>query len=155
MGEVAGPVTFRSDLRDHIDLSADDMMTVAGSWCRSNAASSAAVLVALSGQRPTTCCRARADLRSACALCFGEMAGCAGVMRKDGGFGAECVDPLVPQQGVSRTAAAVACTEQVHGRLKNRLFLYGPAHRAQMLAETQGGRVFALGKVGTELYLAA
>ena len=76
-------------------------------------------------------------------------------MREDGGFGAECGDPLVPQQGVPWTAAAVACAEQVHGRLKKRLFLYGPAHRAQMLAETQGGRVLALGKVGAELYLAA
>jgi hypothetical protein len=49
----------------------------------------------------------------------------------------------------------VACVEQVHGRLRKRLFLYGPAHRAQMLAETQGGRVLALGEVGAELYLAA
>ena len=39
--------------------------------------------------------------------------------------------------------------------LKKRLFLYGPAHRAQMLAEAQGGRVLALGKVGAELYLGA
>ena len=44
--------------------------------------------------------------------------------------------------------------KQVHGRPKKRLFLYGPAHRAQMLAETQGRRVLALGKVGAELYLA-
>jgi hypothetical protein len=29
-----------------------------------------------------------------------EVAGCAGVTREDGGFGAECGDPLVPQQGV-------------------------------------------------------
>jgi hypothetical protein len=27
---------------------------------------------------------------------FGEVAGCAGVMREDGGFGVECGDPLVP-----------------------------------------------------------
>jgi hypothetical protein len=33
-------------------------------------------------------------------FCFGEVAGGAGVMREDGGFGAECGDPLVPQQGV-------------------------------------------------------
>src|SRR6266487_3938449 len=31
---------------------------------------------------------------------FGEAAGCAGVMREDGGFGVECGDPLVPQQEV-------------------------------------------------------
>jgi hypothetical protein len=36
-----------------------------------------------------------------------------------------------------------------------RLFLYGPAHRAQMLAKAQGGRFLALRKVGAELYLAA
>src|SRR5690348_15260177 len=30
-------------------------------------------------------------------------------------------------------------------------FDYGPAHRAQRLAETQGGRVLALGKVGAEV----
>jgi len=29
-----------------------------------------------------------------------EVAGCARVTREDGGFGAECGDPLVPQQGV-------------------------------------------------------
>jgi hypothetical protein len=29
-----------------------------------------------------------------------EVAGCAGLTREDGGFGAECGDPLVPQQGV-------------------------------------------------------
>ena len=29
-----------------------------------------------------------------------EVAGCAGVMREDGGFGVECGDPLVPQQEV-------------------------------------------------------
>jgi hypothetical protein len=39
--------------------------------------------------------------------------------------------------------------------LKKRLFLYGPAHRAQMLAKAQGGRFLALCKVGAELYLAA
>ena len=39
--------------------------------------------------------------------------------------------------------------------LKKRLFLYGPAHRAQMLAKAQGGRFLALRKVGAELYLAA
>ena len=32
--------------------------------------------------------------------------------------------------------------------LTERLFLYDPAHRAQMFAETQGGRVLARGKVG-------
>jgi hypothetical protein len=32
---------------------------------------------------------------------FGEVAGCAGVMRDDGGFGVECGDPLVPQQEVA------------------------------------------------------
>ena len=57
--------------------------------------------------------------------------------------------------GSAMNGAAAACAEQVHGRLKKRLFLYGPAHRAQMLAETQGRRVLALGKVGAELYLAA
>ena len=36
-----------------------------------------------------------------------------------------------------------------------RFFLYGPAHRAQMLAKAQGGRFLALRKVGAELYLAA
>jgi hypothetical protein len=36
--------------------------------------------------------------------------------------------------------------------LKKRSLLYGPAHRAQMLAEAQGGRVLALGKVGAELF---
>jgi putative NADPH-quinone reductase len=39
--------------------------------------------------------------------------------------------------------------------LENRLFLYGPAHRAQMLAEAQGGGVLAPGEVGAELYLGA
>jgi hypothetical protein len=38
---------------------------------------------------------------------------------------------------------------------KKRLFLYGPAHRAQMLAKAQGGRVLAFRKIGAELYLAA
>jgi len=36
---------------------------------------------------------------------------------------------------------------------KNRLFLYRPAHRAQVLAKAGGGRVLALRKVGAELYL--
>jgi xylulokinase len=39
-------------------------------------------------------------------------------------------------------------------RLDADLFLYGPAHRSQMLAETQGGSVRALLEVGAELYLA-
>src|SRR5262249_55823050 len=39
--------------------------------------------------------------------------------------------------------------------LKKRLVLYGAAHRAQMLAKAQGGRVLALGKVGAELDLGA
>jgi hypothetical protein len=38
---------------------------------------------------------------------------------------------------------------------ERRLFLYGPAHRAQMLAKAQGGSVLALLKIGAELYLAA
>jgi hypothetical protein len=36
-----------------------------------------------------------------------------------------------------------------------RSLLYGPAHRAQMLAQAEGGRFLALRKVGAELYLAA
>lgn len=39
--------------------------------------------------------------------------------------------------------------------LKKRSFLYGPAHRAQMLAKAQGGRLPALRKVVDEPYLAA
>ena len=57
----------------------------------------------------------------------------------------ECHERLPPSPALSRSMAG----------LKKRLFLYGPAHRAQMLAETQGGRVLALGKVGAELYLGA
>lgn len=40
-------------------------------------------------------------------------------------------------------------------RLKKRLFLNGPAYRAQMLAKAHGRCVLALRKVGAELYLAA
>jgi len=47
----------------------------------------------------------------------GEVAGCAGSHARGRRFGAECGDPVRPQQGVRRTAAAVACAEQVHGRL--------------------------------------
>ena len=85
-----------------------------------------------------------------------EVAGCAGVTREDGGFGAElrrptgatagsCHERLPPSPAPSRSTAG----------LKKRLFLYGPAHRAQMLAKAQGGRFLALRKVGAELYLAA
>jgi hypothetical protein len=57
----------------------------------------------------------------------------------------ECHERLPPSPALSRSTAG----------LKKRLFLYGPAHRAQMLAKAQGGRVLALRKVGAELYLAA
>jgi hypothetical protein len=60
-----------------------------------------------------------------------------GVTRKGGDFGASLA--------LSRSMAG----------LKKRLFLYGPAHRAQMLTKAQGGRVLALCKVGAELYLGA
>jgi hypothetical protein len=51
----------------------------------------------------------------------------------------------VPPPALSRSTAG----------LKKRLFLYCPAHRAQMLAKAQGGRVLALLEVGAELHLAA
>ena len=57
----------------------------------------------------------------------------------------ECHERLPPSPALSRSMAG----------LKKRLFLYGPAHRAQMLAKAQGGRVLALRKVGVELYLGA
>jgi hypothetical protein len=57
----------------------------------------------------------------------------------------ECHERLPPSPALSRSMAG----------LKKRLFLYGPVHRAQMLAKAQGGRVLALRKVGAELYLAA
>ena len=86
---------------------------------------------------------------------FGEVAGCAGGhargrrlrrgVRRPTGASRECHERLPPPPALSRSMAG----------LKKRLFLYGPAHRAQMLAETQGGRVLALGKVGAELYLGA
>jgi hypothetical protein len=57
----------------------------------------------------------------------------------------ECHERLPPSPALSRSMAG----------LKKRLFLYGPAHRAQMLAKAQGGRVLALRKVGAELYLGA
>jgi hypothetical protein len=84
-----------------------------------------------------------------------EVAGRGGVTREDGGFGAdavahgcrsrECHGRLPPSPAPSRSTAG----------LKKRLFLYGPAHGAQMLAKAQGGRFLALRKVGVELYLAA
>jgi len=55
-----------------------------------------------------------------------------------------CHERLPPSRALSRSTAD----------LTKRLFLYRPAHRAQMLAKAEGGRVLALGKVGAELYLA-
>ena len=56
--------------------------------------------------------------RVAIGVCFGfgEVVGCAGVMRVGGGFGAECGGPLVPRRGVSWTAGAVAWAGLVDGR---------------------------------------
>jgi xylulokinase len=48
-----------------------------------------------------------------------------------------------------------ALLDQQHTLARWRLFLYGPAHRAQMLAKAQGGRALALREVGAELYLCA
>jgi hypothetical protein len=44
--------------------------------------------------------QARADLRSACAFASARWRAAPGVMRENGGFGAECGDPPVPQQEV-------------------------------------------------------
>ncbi len=60
-----------------------------------------------------------------------------------------------PAPGLSSSASAATAWRIAPAGLKKRLFLYGPAHRAQMLAKAQGGRVLALRKVGAELYLAA
>ena len=76
-------------------------------------------------------------------------------MRESGGFGAECGDPLVPQQECHERLPPSPALSRFMAGLKKRLFLYGPAHRAQMLAKAQGGRVLALRKVGVELYLGA
>ena len=66
---------------------------------------------------------------------------------------------MAPASNVIASSIETAATTPASARSTiirlKRLFLYGPAHRAQMLAETQGGRVLALGKVGAELYLAA
>ena len=81
--------------------------------------------------------------------------GLRGVTRQGGGFGAECGDPLVPQQECHERLPPSPAPSWPTAGLKKRLFLYGPAHRAQMLAKAQGGRFLALRKVGAELYLAA
>src|SRR6266704_3174171 len=87
---------------------------------------------------------------------FGEVVGCAGGSCARAAASArsaathwchsrECHERLPPSPALSRSMAG----------LKKRLFLYGPAHRAQMLAKAKGGRVLALRKVGAELYLGA
>ena len=88
-------------------------------------------------------------------FCFGEVAGCAGGHARGRRLRRGVRRPTGATAGSAMNGCRRACAEQVRGRLKKRLFLHGPAHRAQMLAETQGGRVLALGKVGAELYLAA
>ena len=92
-------------------------------------------------------------LRSACALALARWRAAPGVMCEVGGFGTERGDPLVPQQECHERLPPSPALRRPMAGLKNGLFLYGPAHRAQMLAETQGGRVLALGKVGAELDL--
>lgn len=57
----------------------------------------------------------------------------------------ECNERLPPSPAPSRSTAG----------LKKRSFLYGPAHRAQMLAKAQGGRLPALRTVVAKPYLAA
>ena len=84
-----------------------------------------------------------------------EVAGCAGSRARTAAsarsaaihwcHSRECHERLPPSPAPSWPTAG----------LKKRLFLYGPAHRAQMLAKAQGGRFLALRKVGAELYLAA
>jgi hypothetical protein len=82
------------------------------------------------GLRRGSCARAAASARSAAThWCHSR----------------ECHERLPPSPALSRSMAG----------LKKRLFLYGPAHRAQMLAKAQGGRSLALRKVGAELYLGA
>jgi hypothetical protein len=68
-----------------------------------------------------------------------------GVRRPTGATAGSCHERLPPSPAPGRSTAG----------LKKRLFLYGPADRAQMLAKAQGGRFLALGKVGAELYLVA
>lgn len=67
-----------------------------------------------------------------------------GVRRPTGATAGSCHERLPPSPAPSRSTAGLM-----------RLFLYGPAHRAQMLAKAEGGRFLALRKVGAELYLAA
>ena len=74
------------------------------------------------------------------------------VLSRHGAAGAVLCFGLAP--GLTE-AYAGGCPSRSTADLKKRLFLYGAAHRAQMLAKAQGGRFLALRKVGAELYLAA
>ena len=75
--------------------------------------------------------------------------------RGAGGFGSDCGDPLVLLRVHHERLPPSPAPSRSMAGLHSRSFLYGPAHRSQMLAKAQGGRLPALRKVVAKPYLAA